>query len=180
MEDRLGRTRKAPLGFSWLTLLFGFLVPLVRGHWTQALISLLLSGVTYGIYWLIYPFFVNYYYRKHLYNNGFRPIEIVGISEEEYEKRTGWRIVQSIDPREPVRPRPADSEVRAKPAASSEDKIGLKEFFGVILIVLFISYWTHLLAFQGKVNFWDWIFNGFSTEGLLSSNESETTYWFSK
>lgn len=42
--------------FLWC-LLFGCFYFMVRGIWTHAVISILLAIITYGISWLIYPFF---------------------------------------------------------------------------------------------------------------------------
>ena len=54
----------------WLfTLLFGFFYFAVKGIWTHVLISVVLAFCTFGVSWLVYPFFANgivrtYYRRK--------------------------------------------------------------------------------------------------------------------
>lgn len=64
--------RTVKVGFSWTTLFFGCLVPLVRGDIKWALIMLLCSMLTCGISLLVFPFFYNRIYIKELQSKGYR------------------------------------------------------------------------------------------------------------
>ena len=66
-----GITKQVPLGFSWTTLLFGFFVPLYRGDMKWFVVSLVLSLVTNGLSWVIFPFFYNKLYYRDLMKQGF-------------------------------------------------------------------------------------------------------------
>lgn len=60
---------------AWLwTLLFGVVYFAIKGIWTHAIVALLLAGVTFGISWLIYPFFAKQIVRNHLLASGWEPI----------------------------------------------------------------------------------------------------------
>ena len=103
MEDRLGRIRTAPIGFSWWALLCAvffatFIPPLIRGQWAMAFVTALLTILTAGVYGLIYPFIDYVFYRAFLYNNGYRPVSVYGkMSQEEVEEATGWSFLSTPD-----------------------------------------------------------------------------------
>ncbi len=61
------------LGFSWTMLFFGGIIPLVRGDLKHFFISILLSIVTMGLFWVIFPFFYNKLYIKRLVDTGWKP-----------------------------------------------------------------------------------------------------------
>ena len=48
--------------------------------WGMGILSLLLAFVTWGLSWLIFPFFANDQYRKCLFNDGYLPEEQLGRS----------------------------------------------------------------------------------------------------
>ncbi|GAB0058377.1 hypothetical protein SIID45300_02726 [Candidatus Magnetaquicoccaceae bacterium FCR-1] len=55
----------------WLwVLLFGMFYFAVKGVWRHVLISLILSMITLGISWLVYPFFAKGIMRKHYLRMG--------------------------------------------------------------------------------------------------------------
>ena len=73
-----GVQKEVKRGFSWTMLFFGFLVPLLRGDIIWTIASLVLAGFTYGISWLILPFFYNKIYLNSLLNKGFKPVHSHG------------------------------------------------------------------------------------------------------
>lgn len=82
MKNDSGVVKKAPVGFSWTVLLFGFLVPLLRGDLKWSLImfiaSLVIGGITYGfgavIVWIYFAVKYNELYMNELKEKGYRPV----------------------------------------------------------------------------------------------------------
>ena len=72
LKNDNGVTKTVKVGFSWTMLFFGVFVPLVRGDWKWLLISILAVPFTFGIYWLVFPFFYNKVYLNDLLNNGYK------------------------------------------------------------------------------------------------------------
>ena len=72
-HDKTGLIKEAPVGFSWTTFFFGFFVPIFRGDWLLAIICILVSVITAGIAWLVFPFIINKLYVKHLLETGYHP-----------------------------------------------------------------------------------------------------------
>ena len=58
-------------GFSWPCLLCGFLWYMYKEMWGWGIIALLLAFATFGISWLIFPFFPNAQYAKALLDRGY-------------------------------------------------------------------------------------------------------------
>ena len=56
------------------TLLFGFFYFAVKGIWTHAVVGFLVACCTFGISWLIYPFFATEIVRKSYLKRGWREI----------------------------------------------------------------------------------------------------------
>jgi len=55
----------------WLwTFLFGFFYFALKGIWRHAVIGFLLALITFGMSWLIYPFFANGIVRRHYLRSG--------------------------------------------------------------------------------------------------------------
>lgn len=71
-QSQTHRLKSAPVGFSWTTLFFGLFPALFRGHFVGAMIMALLSLVTFGLSWLIFPFIYNRMYINHLIGAGYR------------------------------------------------------------------------------------------------------------
>lgn len=90
-NPRTGQMRRAPVGFSWTTLFFGFLPALFRGHWLGAIIQFVCAFLTFGLSGLVFMFIYNKMYLRHLLNEGFkvtdasRPIANI-------EQRIGFRL----------------------------------------------------------------------------------------
>lgn len=61
--------------FSFTYYFFGFFTPLVRRHWSSFAIALVLDVFTLTIGRLIYAFFINKTYIKHLKENGYEVID---------------------------------------------------------------------------------------------------------
>jgi hypothetical protein len=57
-------------------LLFGCLYFAIKGVWAHALVGLVLAIMTWGISWLIYPFFASNIMRKHYLRKGW--VEVPG------------------------------------------------------------------------------------------------------
>ena len=74
-EKNSGVIKEAPIGFSWTTLFFGFIIALVRGDIKWAIIQFLLSCVTLGIANLVMPFIYNKIYVKELLEKGYIPAD---------------------------------------------------------------------------------------------------------
>lgn len=68
-----GLIRECPSGFSWTTFFFGFFVPLLRSWYAFAAILLFAGVVTAGISQIIFSFFINKMWMKHLLENGYKP-----------------------------------------------------------------------------------------------------------
>ena len=58
-------------GFSWPCLLFGCFWYAYKGMWGWGLISFALAWVTFGISWLVFPFFANEQFAKSLLSKGY-------------------------------------------------------------------------------------------------------------
>ncbi|MFM7389420.1 MAG: HrgC protein [Vampirovibrionales bacterium] len=80
-----GLVKFVPTGFSFTTLLFDLFVPLLRGDLKWALIHLLLSSISFGLAWLVIPFFYNSSYIKELLEKGYIPKD--NFSREEIQNR---------------------------------------------------------------------------------------------
>lgn len=66
-----GYTVRATTSFTWLwCLLFGFLFFAYKGVWRHAVIGLVAAMFTFGISWLIYPFFASAIIRNHYREQG--------------------------------------------------------------------------------------------------------------
>jgi membrane protein insertase Oxa1/YidC/SpoIIIJ len=61
-----GSTEDIWEGFSWPCFFFGLFWYLYKGLWGWAIISLCLALITFGISWLIFPFFANEHYAAAL------------------------------------------------------------------------------------------------------------------
>lgn len=64
-----GYVEEASAPWLW-TLLFGVLYFAVKGIWSHVVIGFVLGCITFGISWLVYPFFANGIVRKRYLQNG--------------------------------------------------------------------------------------------------------------
>lgn len=71
LKNEHGVIKEVKKGFSWTTLLFGIFVPLTRGDLKWFLISIAADIVTFGLFWLVFPFFYNKVYLNDLLNEGY-------------------------------------------------------------------------------------------------------------
>lgn len=60
-------------GFSWPCLFWGVLWYMVKGMWKWVVISLVVSLLTGGLAWFIFPFMNNKQFTKHLIVKGYLP-----------------------------------------------------------------------------------------------------------
>ena len=74
-HSQSGLAKQAKVGFSWTTLLFGLFVPLVRGDLKWTIIMLILSVITFGLAWLVFPFVYNKVYLRGLLESGYGPAD---------------------------------------------------------------------------------------------------------
>jgi Short C-terminal domain len=58
-------------GFSWPCLLFGCFWFIYKGMWGWGIISFALAWITFGLSWLVFPFFANEQYAKSLLKKGY-------------------------------------------------------------------------------------------------------------
>lgn len=72
LRNDVGMVKECKVGFSWTTMFFGLFVPLIRGDIKNALIMGVLSLLTFGLSWLIFPFTYNKMYIKGLLMQGFK------------------------------------------------------------------------------------------------------------
>lgn len=73
LKNDAGVVKECKTGFSWTTLFFGLLVPLLRGDFKWSIIMLLLAVITFGISWLVMPFIYNKKYIISLLEKGYKP-----------------------------------------------------------------------------------------------------------
>jgi hypothetical protein len=72
-QDASGLTTPIHQGFSWPAFFFGAFWYAAKGMWGMAILSILISMVTFGVAWLfLFPFLANKQYREHLASRGYR------------------------------------------------------------------------------------------------------------
>ncbi len=77
-NPQTGETRIAPIGFSWTTSFFGYLPAIFRTDWKWTIIMFVLSFVTFGLSYFVFPFIYNKLYINDLLDKGFRIKSIEG------------------------------------------------------------------------------------------------------
>jgi hypothetical protein len=70
-NEHTGKTRTAPLGFSWTVFFFGWLPALLRGDWVGFLVLLLGSIPTFGLIYVWAWFGYNNWYARRLLDDGY-------------------------------------------------------------------------------------------------------------
>ena len=58
-------------GFSWPCLFLGFIWYIYKGMWGWGLIAFILAVFTWGLSWLVFPFFANEQHAKSLLKQGY-------------------------------------------------------------------------------------------------------------
>lgn len=85
---------------AWLwALLFGFFYFAIKGVWTHAIIGLMLAIPTWGLTWLIYPFFASSIMRKHYLRHGW--VEIQHLPDRSLAIEQPKTHPKMIDPKGP-------------------------------------------------------------------------------
>lgn len=92
LENAKGEQKKVPLGFSWSMLIFGPLVPAFRKQEAHLFFSIILIIPTYGISWITYPWFINFFWRVSLLRKGYMPADVEGTSIDDLYRRTGIEL----------------------------------------------------------------------------------------
>ncbi len=69
--------KEVKYGFSWTSVFFGPIVPLLRGDTLWFILWLILSGFSFFVFWLIFPFIYNKIYLTKLLSNGYTPVNKV-------------------------------------------------------------------------------------------------------
>lgn len=87
-------------GFSWPCLFLGFIWYVFKGLWGWALIALILALSTFGLSWLVFPFFANGQHAKALMERGY-------LTEVQWQERQQPKTPRSV----------------AQPAASLADEL---------------------------------------------------------
>ena len=72
-HHQTGLIKQAPVGFSWTTLFFGFLVPAFRSHWGACFLMLAVHICTLGLSQIYFAFTYNKKFINHLVDSGFVP-----------------------------------------------------------------------------------------------------------
>jgi hypothetical protein len=67
--------KSVKVGFSWTTLLFGGLVPLFRGNASWCIAMVVVAICTFGISWIVFPFFYNKVYLIDLLEKGYTLVD---------------------------------------------------------------------------------------------------------
>jgi hypothetical protein len=63
------------VGTAWLwCLLFGCIYFAIKGIWTHAVAAFVLALLTFGLSWLVYPFFARGIVEKHYLRSGWIPV----------------------------------------------------------------------------------------------------------
>jgi hypothetical protein len=88
-----GQLRKAPVGYSWTCLFFGFADAFYRNDWKWLFAMALSSGITGGFLWIVvYPFIYNKLYIQDLINNGYKVVSIQTGSLNVLASKTGLKL----------------------------------------------------------------------------------------
>jgi hypothetical protein len=81
-QQNTGLVKQVKLGFSWTSLFFGCLVPFFRGDFIWAAIHFFASSATFGLFWVVFPFFYNKKYLKNLMESkGYVPADSIMQNE---------------------------------------------------------------------------------------------------
>lgn len=90
-----GIIKKAPVGFSWTTLLFCMWPAIFRGDWKWGIIQIPLYIFTFGISQFIFAFIYNKLYLKDLIKNGFIAQSIESGNMDSASTKLGILIPQA-------------------------------------------------------------------------------------
>jgi hypothetical protein len=65
-QQTTGLIKEVKIGFSWTCLFFGGFVPLFRCDWLWLFLYIIFTSITFGLFWLIFPFIYNRIFIKNL------------------------------------------------------------------------------------------------------------------
>jgi hypothetical protein len=65
-QQTTGLIKEVKIGFSWTCLFFGGFVPLFRLDWLWLFLYIIFCSITFGLFWVIFPFIYNRIYIKNL------------------------------------------------------------------------------------------------------------------
>ena len=133
-----GEFRKAPVGFSFTVLFFGFIPPLFRSDWKGsglilfscfglAFIFFVLgidTRLTFGGFWanLIFAFFYNKLYIKNLVKKGFHAYWLANCNDGR-DRETVTEMVNKLDCSIPILEEPQTSQKSQEPEPKKEKSI---------------------------------------------------------
>lgn len=84
-----GIQKKAPIGFSWTTLFFGFFPAVFRSDWKNAILMFVLSFLTMGLAGLVFCFIYNKRYALGLIEQGYEIADGGKLTVDEVKSRLG-------------------------------------------------------------------------------------------
>ena len=67
-----GLVKKGYFGYSWTYLLFGWLVPVIRGEIGVGVLHLVLTAFTFGIFQIVMPYLYNKQHMTRLLTSGWQ------------------------------------------------------------------------------------------------------------
>jgi len=67
-----GLTKSGYVGYSWTYLIFGWLVPVVRGEIGIGFLHFILTLITFGFFQIVMPYLYNKQYMTRLLTNGWQ------------------------------------------------------------------------------------------------------------
>lgn len=89
--------KKAPIGFSWTSLFFGFFVPLIRGDIRWGIIQFLTELFSWGLSNIVWAFIYNKISLKSLLKRGYLITDYVGTTQAEVSAWTGFLQVSATE-----------------------------------------------------------------------------------
>ncbi len=67
-----GLIKNGYIGYSWTYLIFGWIVPVVRGEIGIGVLHLILTAISFGLFQIIMPFLYNKQYTSRLLTSGWQ------------------------------------------------------------------------------------------------------------
>lgn len=71
-HEQSGLTKAGYTGYCWTYLLFGWLVPIIRGEIGIGVLHLVLTIITFGIFQIVMPYLYNKQYSSRLLTSGWK------------------------------------------------------------------------------------------------------------
>ena len=86
IHPQTGLMKNGYFGFSWTFLFFGWLVPVFRGELFVALLHLIITVVTFGIWQIIIAFLYNKQYMTRMLEKGYVLNDTEQVNDEARQK----------------------------------------------------------------------------------------------